>query len=86
MTKEYTHLDELFSDPLLQIGDYTMTTQNPQDDTKMYIVEASFDPLGGLNKQKWVGLSYDQAKSVRKKFDKECWGYVHMYSDCPIVP
>ena len=62
-----------------------MTTQNTQDDTKMHIVEASFDPLGGLNKQKWVGLSIDQAESVREKFVKEGWGYVHMYSDRTIV-
>lgn len=64
-----------------------MTRRNAMDNrtikvaSQMYIVEASFDPLGGLNKQKWVGLTYDQAASVRKKFVGEEWGYVNMYPD-----
>ena len=42
-----------------------------------WFFEASFDPYGGTNKQKYIGLTEEQAKWLHKKFYKEGWGYVH---------
>jgi len=44
----------------------------------MYWVEASLDPYGGVNKQKYVGLTEEQAKAVCDKYAKEGWGLVDM--------
>lgn len=42
----------------------------------MWYMEASFDPYGGVNKQKYVGLSQEQAKFLHAKFSNEGWGHV----------
>lgn len=44
----------------------------------MYWVEASIDPYGGVNKQKWVALTKGQAVAVRNKYVNEGWGVVDM--------
>jgi hypothetical protein len=41
-----------------------------------WFFEASFDPLGGTNKQKYVGLTEEQAKWLHVQFEGDGWGYV----------
>lgn len=43
----------------------------------MWYFEARYDPLGGINKQKYVGLTEEQAKFLFEKFYDEGWGYVN---------
>lgn len=42
----------------------------------MWYFEAKFDPLGGVNIQKYVGLTEEQAKFLHLKYYDEGWGYV----------
>lgn len=42
----------------------------------MWYVEAKFDPYGGVNMQKYVGLEKDQAQAIAARYSNEGWGYV----------
>lgn len=42
----------------------------------MWQVVAKFNPLGGLNSEKYVGLTKDQAKAIHNMFYNEGWGEV----------
>ena len=42
----------------------------------MWYVEAKFDPYGGVNFQKYVGMTKDQAQEIAAKYSNSGWGYV----------
>lgn len=44
--------------------------------TEMWYVIAKLDPLGGVNTQKYVGLTLKQARAVRKEYSDKGWGVV----------
>ena len=42
----------------------------------MWYVEAKFDPYGGINYQKYVGMTKDQAQEIAANYSNTGWGYV----------
>ena len=44
----------------------------------MYFVQISGDPYGGLNKQRWEGMTKEQAEFLVDKYVDEGWAGVTM--------